>query len=240
MSSSPAGEQHPPDTAVAASEPRQRWRVVFARPDGTDERTHREIAEAWTASLVREGLPLPRPAGRPRPALAFAAPLPVRVAALRELADLSLGERLPVWRVREAVTRAMPDGIELVDLHDVWLGTPALAASLVAADVRMDLAPDAPDRGTLAAAGRRLLAAPVLERERARGGGRVRYDLRPLVADVTVSGEEDGTIVRVRLRFDPERGAGRPEEIIAALEDLVAGPIPVLRTTRERLLLVGE
>ena len=60
-----------------------------------------------------------------------------------------------------------------------------------------------------------LLRADRLPRERSKGGGTVRYDLRPLLDDITV---EPGPppIIRARTRFHPELGTGRPEEVVAA------------------------
>lgn len=232
------GDRTPIEAPV--SEPRQRWRIVFARPSPSD-RSHRELVEAWIADLAAGSLPLPRSAGRPRPPLAFAAPLPHGVVARRELADLWLAERLPIASVRSAVLETIPAELELRDLHDVWLGAPALAASLIAAEYRVDLS-GIPEDGMerLRAAAERLLAAPALERERARGSGTVRYDLRPLVDDVSV--DRGSRSLLIRTAFHPERGAGRPEEVLAALTDLDPdGPLPPARAiTRERLILAGE
>ncbi len=41
----------------------------------------------------------------------------------------------------------------------------------------------------------------------------------------------------VRTRFDAERGAGRPEEVVAALAETLGQPIEIGRTVRERLIL---
>ena len=68
----------------------------------------------------------------------------------------------------------------------------------------------------------------------------VRYDLRPLVADVVVATRESAVVVHARTRFDPVRGTGRPEEVIAALEDIAGTPLPVGSIVRERLLLADE
>jgi radical SAM-linked protein len=210
---------------------------VFARDQASAD-PHREIAEAWIASLQASGLPLPRGEGRPRPPLAFAAPLPVGATADAELADLTLAERLPLADVRPIVEATMPAGLRLVDLYDVWLGAPALPAILEAASYRVALEGTV-DIAALRDACARLLASPTLERERARGGGTVRYDLRPLLDGV---GVESGAppALTIRTRFDPERGAGRPEEVIAALGELLGRPLPAGLIHRERLVLAGE
>jgi radical SAM-linked protein len=198
---------------------------------------HRDVADAWLTALAA-ALPLPGPQGsRRRPALTFAAPLPVGVAAERELADLYLAERLPSWQVREAVSSAAPAGITVASIHDVWLLVPPLAASVIAADYRVVLAsgcrPDA-IRGAAA----RLLAAPTLERRRPRGSESVVYDLRPLVAAIDI--DDDQPVVRIRTRFDRERGTGRPEEVLAALADALGEPLEARETVRERVLLADD
>lgn len=221
----------------AVAEPRQRWRVTFGRGPGAPATTHRELADAWCAGLAAR-LPLPRSeAARQRPPLTFAAPLPVGVAAECELADLYLAERLPAWHVREAVCDSAPAGVVVTTLYDVWLGAPALAASVAAADYRIALANDpACDASHLRAAAARLLSAATLERRRPKGNDSVAYDLRPLLAAIDV---QDGAplLLLVRTLFHPERGAGRPEEVLAALADALERPLAAAAIVRERILL---
>ena len=177
---------------------------------------------------------------RARPPLTFAAPLPIGMPAERELADLFLAERLPAWAVRQAVVAAAPEGIAVTELHDVWLGAPALPASLAAADYRVSIEPGSdPGPDALAAAAAELLAAQTIPRQREKGRGLVAYDLRPLLADIHVIVDGPARL-RVRTLFDPERGAGRPEEAIAALGDALGKPLQTSATVRERLILADE
>jgi radical SAM-linked protein len=228
---------------LPSPEPRQRWRIVFKRAVAGHERTHREIVDEWSAAITRTGLPMAiSDRSRPKPALTFAAPLPIRVAVERDLADLVLRQRLPVARVRSALVESLPAGFELVDVYDVWLGTPPLAASVAAADYRIEV-----ERGSLAVeevgrACKRVLAAGSLLRNRPKGASLVRYDLRPLVDSIALdeSTHADGLIVRTRTRFDPERGAGRPEEVIGALADDLGQPLEIRGIVRERVLLAED
>jgi radical SAM-linked protein len=232
----PAGPVAGPAPAVA--EPRQRWRIAFARPARALDTVHRDIADRWIAGLQAQGLPLPRGEGRPKAPLSFAAPLPLGVVADCELADLVLAERLPAWRVREAVARAIPAELDLLDVHDVWLGSRPLAALVRAADYRtvLDPAVEAADLDRTEHAVDQLMAATTLERERPRAAGTVRYDLRPLLERVRLDRGPDPAL-RIRTRFLPDRGAGRPEEVVAALEALAGCSIPTSGTTRQRLIL---
>ena len=173
-----------------------------------------------------------------RPALAFAAPLPPGVAGNREVADLALAERLPAWRVREAIRNAAPPGIAVSSVFDVWVGAPPIAAEAAAADYVVALAGE-PDLDAIRRAATRLLAAERLDRQRVRGDRVTTYDLRPLVDSIRVVA---GPPVRfeIRTRFHPERGAGRPEEVVAAVAELAGCGLDVAETTRQRVLLTGD
>ena len=163
------------------------------------------------------------------------------MAAERELVDVLLSERLPIDRVRPAIVGALPAGHELTELHDVWLGEPPLPGQTAAADYRIVLA-GAPDAVELSRAAERLIASASLVRPKPKGGGD--YDLRPLLESVAVeagSAAAGGPVaLRARTRFDPERGAGRPEEVVAALADLTGAELTIATIVRERLLLASE
>ena len=48
--------------------------------------------------------------------------------------------------VRDRIGAGLPEGWRLVDVYDVWLGAPALAGQVAAADYRITLgAADVPD-----------------------------------------------------------------------------------------------
>jgi radical SAM-linked protein len=212
---------------------------VVARSADAPAAAQREVAEAWTAALGAAGLPLARIEGaRSRPRVSFGAPLPVGMTAEADLIDVVLVDRWPVWRVREALDGRLPDGWTLVDLFDVWLAGPSLAGRVAAADYRITLAtPVEPDALERAAA--ELLAAARLPRERAKGGGTVTYDLRPLIIGLTVEAGAR-TVVTTRTRFHPELGTGRPEEVLAALGDGLGVRLEAASIVRERLVIAED
>ena len=218
--------------------PRQRWQLVLARAADAPRIAGRELSDAWEEALERSGLPVHRAAGRSRTRVAFAAPLQLGLAAERELAEVFLGERVPIWRVREALVDHIPTGWRLVDLFDVWVGGPPLAGRVVAADYRIEL-DDGIHRDGLVEAAKSLLAARQLPRVRQKGDSTVAYDLRPLLVDVSVDAGL-GNVIRVRTRIHPELGSGRPEEVVAALGDALGGALEVRAIVRERLILAGE
>jgi radical SAM-linked protein len=242
-SGTPDGTREGPavGAGTVTAEPRQRWRLAFRRPAADDLESRRDLVPEWLERLAANGLPLAVRAGtRARSPLSLAAPLPVGVAAEQDLADLLLAERLPAWRVREAVVAALPAGWVLVGICDVWLGAPALAATITGADYRVTLVPtDKLGPDDLSAGADSMLAEGVIRRIRYKGGREVAYDLRPLIAGIEVTGARP-TVLKIRTRFDPERGSGRPEEVLAALSEHLGTSVAAAETVRERLLLESD
>jgi radical SAM-linked protein len=211
------------------SEAQQRWRIVFARDEEARYLAHLDAVTQWERAFRRGAIPVATTGGfHARPKLVFAAPLQLGMLAEHELADLYLAEKLSAPDLRDRLTAGMPHGYRVVDLHDVWVGAPALAPQLAAADYRMTLLNV--EREELAAAAARLMAAERLRRERRRETKAIAYDLRPLIIELRVGdtdlavaapdGVSAGAVgVWMRLRHSQERGSGRTDEVVAALAD---------------------
>jgi len=168
----------------------------------------------------------------------FGAPVPASMALERELADVVLAELVPRWSAREAFESVAPVGWRILDLYDVWPGEPALAGQVAAADYRIEI--DGAGAGDVRVAASRLLALRSLPRVRPKGGETVRYDLRPLLADVAVIADGPPVMLRVRTRFDPALGTGRPEEVVAALGAASREAVAMTSIVRERILTHAE
>ncbi len=148
----------------------------------------------------------------------------------------------PLATVRAAVTAVLPAGLSLVDLHDVWVGAPSAPAGVVAADYRVHLA--GPARWMVEGAVLALLGAATLPRERRREKKTTAYDLRPLILGIEVRGSDvSGVTLAMRLRHAPD-AVGRPEEVVAALGEPPAPPLPVPLVVhsivRERVVMAGD
>ena len=148
----------------------------------------------------------------------IAAPLAATIPGEAELLDVWLVERLPAWRVREALAadaarRVAPRGRLRRVAGRGGAARPGRRVG-VPGDVR---APGAWTRRDW-----RSAAAGSWRRRRCRASGAratpsIAYDLRPFVDGVEVAEADGGTVVRMTLRHDPEKGVGRPEELLAAL-----------------------
>ena len=192
---------------------------------------------------MASGLPVAGLDGpRARPRFAVAAPLGATIPGEAELLDVWLTERLPRWRVREALAATLPPGHALVDTYDVWLGEAPLPGRVSASVYRAALEPVA-DAAAVRRAAVALLAETALPRTRRKGEATVAYDLRPFIEAIDVEGGDAAPgaaatmIVRMTLRHDPERGVGRPDELLAALSERSGVGLVTRSLVRERLVL---
>jgi radical SAM-linked protein len=211
------------------SEVRQRWRLVFGRGEEARYLSHLDTVRAWERAFRRGDIPVAVSEGfSPRSKLVFAAPLQLGMLAEHELADLYLAERLSAPDLRDRLAAGLPRGYRVVDLYDVWIGEPALAPQLVAADYRMTLL--GVEMARAAAATSQLMAADKLPRERRKEAQSIPYDLRPLLLDLRVRPADGGAIppdaveaaatgVWMRLRHSQNLGSGRTDEVIRALAE---------------------
>lgn len=239
------GRPEPPaDAPARPSGPRevvQRWRLVVARAALEPDRQRTQVA-GWEAALTAAGLPV---AGLeldpPRPRFAFAAPLAAGVSGEAELVDAWLTERLPCWRVREALEGRLPAGNGLVDLYDVWMGEPPLPGQVVASVYRAAVLPEV-DADALRSATASMLDAASLPRVRSRADRTVEYDLRPFLDSLDVMPGQTGAafVTRMTLRHDPVKGIGRPDEVLAELGDRLGVHLETVSLVREKLVLAPE
>lgn len=215
--------------------------MVGRSAEAADEK-QRVVADAWEAAIATAGLPVALGTdARARPRISFGAPLPVGMAANGELIDVVLTERWPVWRVREALTPHIPSGWRMSELRDVWLSGPPLGGRVAAADHRIVLGETgAADAPRLVGAMRMLLASGRVPRERRKGESTVTYDLRPLVVDVRLVAAGPPPALVTRTRIHPELGTGRPEEVVAALGDIIGERLEIASIVRDRLVLVED
>jgi hypothetical protein len=210
------------------------------RRDALDpDRAQRAVLDDWEGMLTQAGLPVAGlDAPRPKPRFAIGAPLAASVPGEAELVDVWLTERLPRWRVREALEPRMPPAHALVDLHDAWLGEPALPGRVAASVFRATLPAGVVDAVAVTAAAAGLLASTTLIRDRRKGDTTVTYDLRPFLAAIDVVAADGGIELRMTVRHDPEKGVGRPDEVLAAIGERLGGaPLRPDRLVRERLVL---
>lgn len=191
----------------------QRVRLRFCRGEQLKYVGHLDLFRLWERALRRARLPLAYSQGHTaHPRIALAAPLPVGVTSECELMDVVLTRALPMPSVVQALNLALPQGMRAFDAWEVPLSLPALQATVRAAEYQVVASGPGPQDAIAA-----FLAAGQVPWEERRAGRVRQYDLRRLVEELRLEGQQDGDwVLAMRLRHD-ESGAGRAEQVTAAL-----------------------
>ena len=206
----------------------QRLRITFAKGEEIKYISHLDLIRLWERTLRRARVPLAYSRGfNPRPQIAFAAPLPVGFTSRGEVMDVVLERRIAPYKFAKSLVPHLPPGLEVLSVEEVYPKLPSLQSQVRSVEYRVTVSWDG-SREEMEGKLQELLSAEGLLRQR-RGKD---YNLRPLIEDLWVEGEEvDGWVLGMRLRAGDE-GAGRPDEVLDAL-GLAEEPHAV---RRERLL----
>jgi len=215
-------------TRTPSDGPRQRWQLLFSRTDPALRMRQAVLVDELERAFREASLPLSYTrAIKPRPRIKLAANLPIGIELRGEVVEAYFDELVPIERIQAAADR-FPDGIKLRDAKEVWHGFPSAASQLRGAEYEVEVSGD--DGLTSELTGKRRRG----ESERRSDAGE--RDLRPLIEDIEVLDVDEKAhtaTLRTVLQLDAS-GAGRPEDVVAAL-DL---PLRVRRAVRARLLFV--
>jgi radical SAM-linked protein len=211
----------------------QRLRVWFTRGEELAFISHLDMMRFWERALRRAGLPLSYSQGfSPHPRISLAAPLALGVTSEAELMDVYLDRWVPPHSFLQSLRAQMPRGIEVREAHTIPQDTPSLQSQVRFAEYRVELDGEGgPEDVPLALEG--FLAADSIMWQHARDKDVRCYNLRELVQKLWLVYREGRRVVLgMRLRCDPA-GAGRPEQVAAAL----GFPRSPLSLHRTRLVL---
>jgi radical SAM-linked protein len=196
-------------------------RVWFTKQGKVRFISHRDLARAFERAFRIEALPLAFTQGfSPRPKVSFGLALSVGHESDAEYLDIEFAETVPVEPLAAAITRALPEGIDVVEVVALADRAPALQEAVTAVEWEIELITDddAADASSTVVHDRvaALLDAPTLVLERVRKGRTGTEDIRPVIRRITTLGPtERGTLIAVELATRPT--SVRPAELIAAL-----------------------
>lgn len=213
----------------------RRVRVTYSRGEETRFLGHLDFVRIWPRAFRRAGISFLFTEGfNPQPRILFAAPLPVGVTGDHELFDVYLDGPVTTDELIARLANALPAGVGVsaaVELPTAGQSLPALVRAAVY-EATVDTSES---RAAIQARVDAALSATELRRERVRQGKTKRYDLRPLIHALELTERGAGSLrLRMDLRHDVS-GAGRPEEVLAALE-----LNPDSRVHRTRILLADS
>jgi radical SAM-linked protein len=209
--------QQPRPTGPAPLPSVQRLVVRYAKRGRMRFASHRDIARAVERGVRRAGLPVAHSAGfSPHPKISYSGGAPTGAASEAEFLEISLTAVLDPETVRLRLDEALPDGIDVIEVHDL---AAAPAQQLEASEWKVVLPGVAPaDAATAVAA---FLAAEHAEVDRRTSNGVRRLDTRAgvvtleLAQRATTDEQPDCAILRMVVRHLTP--AVRPEDILVAL-----------------------
>lgn len=195
----------------------QRLVITFSRGEELKYISHLDMMRLWHRAIRRAGMPLAYSQGyNPQPRIAIAAPLAVGVTSEGELIDVILEQKVSLDFFVKMLSAQLPDGINLIDIKDMWVRLPSLQSRVRFADylltVEKEMSVEDADRNL-----RALLERESLFWQHYRGAKIHKYDIRRLIDDLWIAQEGETVFtIGMRLRNDLH-GAGRPEQVMLAL-----------------------
>ena len=176
--------------------------------------SHRDFSRAFERALVRAGIPMAYSSGfNPHPRISYAGASPTGAASEAEYLEIGLAEPVEPARVAEDLDRALPEGLDVIEVVAAAPG--ALADRLQASRWQIDvpLPVDA-----VAPAVRAFLGRPTVTVERMTKKGLRSFDSREAVLALEVTAYDAGSRLTVVLRHTVP--AVRPDDVLAGLRDV--------------------
>jgi len=192
--------------------PVQRLQLRYVKRGRARFTSHRDVARALERALRRAGVPMAYSSGfNPHPRISYAGASATGAATEADFAELGLAEaREPSW-VAEALTDALPDGLDIVEVIERVPGdTRSLVDRLTASKWRTDIA--GPTEEVVAEAVAAFLAASEVPVERLTKAGVRAFDARRAVLELTPLGERSVCLV-----LRQESPLVRPDDVLQAL-----------------------
>jgi radical SAM-linked protein len=191
-----------------------RVRLTFSKTGPLIYIGNLDLLTLWERAARRAGLALAYSKGfHPQAKMQFAAPLPLGFSSRCEILDMRLNEEIDLATLAARLQAVLPAGIEVLTVEGADAEAPALQTQVRSAEYEITF-PAGLDAAELAPRVAMLLAATAVLRERRKK----RYDLRPLIEQLSLVRDTDDRAARLIMRLKALEGAtGRPDEVLKAL-----------------------
>lgn len=202
----------------------QRVRICFARKGYTRFISHLEQIEVFRRLLRRSTLPMTFTSGfHPQPKMAFGPPNSVGYESETEYIEVELSRRFSSEEVKMAVSKALPEGFEIVSVRNVPVMFPSFESlvNLALYEIKLDVPKDMLDK---------FLSQPEIIIEKIKKDGVQRINAKPLIKQIIC---ENGT-TRLMLRFAP-KGNLKADKIIQSMLGLSEDQTKQLHINRKAL-----
>lgn len=218
----------PPAVSPTPALPSRRYRLYFAKLEAARWLSHLELVTAFYRALRRSGLPLAFTQGfHPLPRVAFYGALPVGVESLTEILDLDLAQPQPPAEIATALNRELPLGLQILQVTEVSLQTPA---PVIQRQVYSVASPEPVFRAELAAA---FLSAASFPACRRRPKEVREIDIRPLVETLQV---QDPCHLEITVISRPQDNL-KITELLGAIFSLDPAAVRQLRILKRQVVL---
>lgn len=222
MSTDPLSNEETGQRVVEPAVEKQRLRFTYEKGETVKFISHQDEFRLWERTLRRADLPLLYKQGfNPQPHMQFAAALGLGMTGVAEMVDVVLSPPLPPDEVARRVAARLPPGVILHGVAEIPLKEKSLQASVIGADytILIYADPGEIDEQYLQARIDAFLAQEEVWRQRERHGQPYRYNLRPLVFELSYTGyDAEHEQHQIQLRVQARDGAtGRPDEVVDAL-----------------------
>jgi len=202
--------------------PRQRVRLFYEKGEAIKFISHMDEFRMWERTIRRADLPLLYKQGfNPQPHMQFAAPLGVGITGVREPLDIILSPPQPLGEVTDRIRAKLPPGVQVHSLEEMPLKTDTLQSRLIGADYTIIIYadPDEIAEETIVKSIENFLEQETIWMERERKSRKYRYNIRPLIFELSYQGydaetEEHCIFARVQSR---DGATGRPDDLVKAM-----------------------
>lgn len=186
-----------------------RIRITFVKQGALRYTGHLDLHKLWERAARRAALPLAYSQGfHPQPKMNMAAALPLGFSSRCEVMDMKLEHDISLDDLPTRLNGTLPSGLQVVGVQQVDERAPALQTQVEAAEYEVTLT-DSISRSELERRIESVIESKAIPRERR---GKM-YDLRPLVAELSLLSDE-----KISMRLAARESAtGRPEEVLDVL-----------------------
>lgn len=190
-------------------------RIRFSKNGKVRFVSHRDVARIFERALRKLRLPVAYSEGfSPRPKLSFGLALSVAHESDAEYLDVELNELPSLEGLSQALTAALPGGLDVVGVAALDQGTASLQQAITSCTWRIEVTGASAAEVTAAVA--ETLASPELPLERVRKGKTAVTDVRPAILDLVVEGPTDDG-VEITAQLGTESVSLRPAEFVQVL-----------------------
>jgi radical SAM-linked protein len=213
-----------PDQPVQQAPPVQRLRVRYAKRGRLRFTSHRDFSRAFERALVRARIPMAYSSGfNPHPRISYAGASPTGAASEAEYLEIGLAEPVEPRRLAEDLDRALPEGLDVIEVVEAAPGS--LAERLEASRWQVDLPLPVE---SVAAAVAAFLDRSSVTVERMTKKGLRSFDSRAAVLALEVARTETphdaGSRLVIVIRHTIP--AVRPDDVLAGLREIGDLPDP--------------